>query len=249
METYRYKASVQYDGTDFFGFQIQPEDRTVQAVLEEAIAKVGQADSPRLVGAGRTDSGVHARGQVIHFDLAKRMPERSLLMGLNACLPADVAVTNVESVAGDFHARYDAKDKTYLYQIYNGPVRDPFLARYAYHHRYQLDAEKLEAGLKLFQGQHDFQAFASSKAEVKSFVRTIYQTDLTYDPGLNLYGLRFRGDGFLYNQIRIMVGTLLQVADGRRPVTDIEKILASKDRNLAGPTAAPQGLIMESVGY
>lgn len=242
----RLKMVVAYDGTDFFGFQRQPDRRTVQGVLEEAITRI--AGHPvQLVGAGRTDAGVHARGQVCHFDTAHPMPLDRWASVLNRILPRDVVVRSVQEAAPDFHARKDARWKTYRYRIDTRPVPDVFTRRFHLHFPLPLDVESMQRAASFLEGTHDFTSFSSARSPVENRVRTIYRCRVERDG--SLVTMEIVGNGFLYNMVRIIAGTLLEVGRGKRSWEAIPDIIRSKDRASAGKTLPPEGLTMVEVGY
>lgn len=245
----RYKAMLAYDGTDFSGFQIQPNGRTVQGELERALAQINKGQFTRIHPAGRTDAGVHAAQMVFHFDYAETIPQEGLFKALNILTPDDLSILSLERVANDFHARYQAKSKTYSYRVDNHRVRNPFNRHFMLHHPYPLNQKKAEAALAVLIGTHDFTSFCSMKTDKVNKVRTIYEASLKIDETTKEWIFTFHGDGFLYNMIRIIVGTVLEIADGRREVTEMKEILEAKDRNAAGPTIGPQGLRLEKVDY
>lgn len=249
MMTRRYKAIIAYDGTYFAGFQVQPNVRTVQGEVEKALTKIAKGKPIRIHGAGRTDAGVHAKGQVIHFDFPFYIDPQGMMIGLHTMLTEEIAINHVEEVDDTFHARYLAKAKKYTYRIDNNRVRDPFLRHYSYHHRYPMTKETVERALAHLVGTHDFTSFASTHSDKEDKVRTIYQTSVELNEKTNEWVFTFVGNGFLYNMIRILMGTLLQVADGRRPAEDIPHIIKAVDREAAGPTLSPTGLCMETVYY
>ena len=251
----RYKATIAYDGTNFAGFQAQTggaKVRTVQEELEKVLTRLNSHDPVILQGAGRTDAGVHARAQVIHFDLqdfaGRPRDLEKLRFALDTQSPADIAVLKVEIVPDDWHARFAPHEKIYEYYLENSQVRDPFHRLYHAHFRYHLDREKMAAGLELLAGTHDFTGFTASGSSVDDKIRTITQAQLVQiDPTTMKF--IFRGNGFLYKQVRNMVGTLIKIGNDRMPLDQITKILDSKNRNLAGPTAAPEGLFLKEVIY
>lgn len=245
----RYKLIVQYDGSNYAGFQVQPNRRTIQGEIERVLAIMTKGEAIRIYGSGRTDAGVHALGQVIHFDYPKTLPADAMKRALNALLPADIVIRESAIVANDFHARYDARAKTYHYYINNKNERDPFMRNYSLWHPYSLDGEKMSEALTYIEGEHDFTSFSSTKDDKTNKVRQLYTASCQYDAKRSLYILSFTANGFLYNQVRICVGTLLEIGDERRPVEDMESILLAKDRQLAGPTAAAQGLFLTKVYY
>ncbi len=237
---------VQYDGTDYAGFQKQPHAVTVQGELERALAKVLQADTP-ILAASRTDAGVHARGQVVAFETHSPIPEARLTRALNEALPPAIGILSVEAVGPQFHPRFDAVGKLYEYRIRNCPTPCPFVARYTWHVRRPLDVEAMAWGAEQLVGRHDFSAFELSGGSAATKVRC-----------LDLLSCVRRGeeivvsahaDGFLYMMVRAMVGTLVEVGRGRMAAESLGRILASRDRSQAGPTAPPQGLCLMRVDY
>lgn len=245
----RYKATIAYDGTDFSGFQVQPNGRTVQGELEKALAQINKDQFTRIHPSGRTDAGVHAAEMVLHFDYTKTIPEEGLFKALNVLTPDDISVLRLERVANDFHARYQATGKTYSYRVDNNPVKNPFTRNYMLHHPYPLNLEKAEEALTVIIGTHDFSSFCSMKTDKENKIRTVYQATVEVDETTNEWVFTFYGDGFLYNMIRIIVGTVLEIADGRREVKEMKEILEARDRNVAGPTIGPEGLRLEKVDY
>ncbi len=247
------KLTLAYDGTDYVGWQRQAERRSVQEEVERALAEI-EGTPVTVNGAGRTDAGVHALGQVASVRIAHTIDTASLVRALNAKLPVDIRVLCGAAAADDFHARFGAKRKTYRYQIETGDVADPFLRRYAWRVTDQLDVGAMRAAGAALVGEHDVAAFQAAGADVGSTVRTIHRLaidphapmSLLATPGLMI---RVTGDGFLRHMVRIIVGTLVEVGTGRRPASDMPRILASRDRNAAGPTAPPQGLVLASVDY
>ena len=245
----RYKAIIMYDGTQFSGFQVQPDERTVQGELERALAELAKGVKVRVHGAGRTDAGVHSRGQIIHFDFPFEIDPEGLMIGMNAKTTAEITISNLIRVDDSFHARYMAKGKKYSYRVYNSRFKDPFLRHYSYHHRYPMNKAKVEHALERLTGTHDFTSFASTHSDKEDKIRTIYKASVKVNEETGEWIFTFIGNGFLYNMIRIIIGTLLQVADGRREPEEITTIIAKKKRESAGPTASPVGLCMEEVYY
>lgn len=244
----RYKAIIAYDGTLFHGFQRQHTGRTVQAELEKTLSKM--ASQPITVhGSGRTDAKVHAWGQVIHFDYPHERPLEKMRFGLDTQTPEDIAVRSVEQVDESFHARYLVKEKIYEFHVQIGKPRSPFRRYYASYYPYPLDITKIERALPDLLGTHDFTAFCASGSSVDDKIRTIYEANVRLDEEQQELIFTFRGDGFLYKMIRILVGTLLKIGNGRMDETSIPAIIASKDRNQAGPTAHPEGLYLKEVRY
>lgn len=238
---------VQYDGTDYAGYQIQPGQVTIQGELERALTKL--ASSPiRIVAAGRTDAGVHSEGQTISFQSEKlTVPADRLPYALNALLPQDIRVVSSKVMPLDFHARYDALEKTYRYQIYEGEFPNVFWRRYAYWSKHSLDWEEITRCGQLFVGRHDFAAFAASGSSVQTTIRTM--TEVIVDSAGPLKTVRFTADGFLYKMVRNLMGTLVEVGLGRLSLKDVERTIASRDRNRAGATISPAGLFLERVKY
>lgn len=244
----RYKAIIAYDGTNFHGFQRQPKGRTVQEEIEKTLTKMA-SKRIEIHGSGRTDAGVHALGQVIHFDFPYERPLEKMRFGLDTQTPDDIAVKNVELVAEDFHCRYLVKEKTYEFRVDIGKPRSPFRRFYASYYPYPINVEKIQRALPDFLGTHDFTSFCSTGSSVDDKTRTIYEANLQVSEAGNELIFTFRGDGFLYKMIRIMVGTLLKIGNDRMPEDGIPAIIAGKDRNLAGPTAHPEGLYLKEVSY
>lgn len=242
----RIKLTVSYEGTRYHGFQRQPMGITVQETLEKAIEQL-QGEPVRIVGSGRTDAGVHARGQVVHFDTTATIPPERWGAALNSVLPDDIVIRRSEQVSDTFHARYDVKSKTYRYLIDHGRVRDVFLRNMAWHIAQPLDLVAMKKAAAAFVGTHDYTAFCSAKTDVENRVRTITQMHIETDE--NRMWLTFTGNGFLYNMVRIMTGTLVEVGMGKRDAAEIPLMIEAKDRTLTGITAPPQGLYLWSVDY
>lgn len=245
----RYSAIIAYDGTDFQGFQRQPSGRTVQEELEKTLTKMNNGQPIEVFGSGRTDSGVHALGQVIHFDFPYERPVEKMRFGLDTQTPADIAVRQVEVVEDTFHARYLVREKIYEFRVDIGKPRSPFRRRYASYYPYPLDLEKIQRALPDFLGTHDFTSFCATGSTVDDKVRTVYEATMTINEAQDELLFTFRGNGFLYKMIRIMVGTLLKIGNDRLPADCIPAIIAQKDRNAAGPTAHPEGLYLVQVFY
>ena len=245
----RYKALISYDGHDFAGFQRQPHARSVQEEIEKTLTRINKGQPIVIHGAGRTDSGVHALGQVIHFDLPSARDEEKLRFALDTQTPEDIDVISVEEVTEDFHARYQPHSKTYEFLVDIGRPKNPMMRHYATHYPYPLEIPLMEQAIKALEGTHDFTGFTASGTSVENKVRTITEASLTFDVQRNFLVFTFSGNGFLYKQIRNMVGTLLKIGNKRMPVNQIERILEEKDRQLAGPTAAPNGLYLKEIIY
>ncbi|RSJ76013.1 tRNA pseudouridine(38-40) synthase TruA [Streptococcus cristatus] len=245
----RYKALISYDGHDFAGFQRQPHARSVQEEIEKTLTRINKGQPIVIHGAGRTDSGVHALGQVIHFDLPSARDEEKLRFALDTQTPEDIDVISVEEVTEDFHARYQPHSKTYEFLVDIGRPKNPMMRHYATHYPYPLEISLMEQAIKALEGTHDFTGFTASGTSVENKVRTITKASMTFDAQRNFLVFTFSGNGFLYKQIRNMVGTLLKIGNKRMPVNQIERILEEKDRQLAGPTAAPNGLYLKEIIY
>ncbi|WP_062107608.1 tRNA pseudouridine(38-40) synthase TruA [Bacillus niameyensis] len=246
-DTTRYKAIIAYDGTAFSGFQIQMNGRTVQEELEKALKKIHKGIQIKVTGSGRTDAGVHSRGQVIHYDSWLRIPPMNWIKALNTVLPSDVAVLKVEKAAEDFHARYDVKGKTYKYVIYTSPVRDPIKRHYAAHYPYKINISDMKAAAKYLVGTHDYTSFCSTKTKITNKVRTISKIHIEQDEEQVTFS--FTGNGFLYNMVRILVGTLLKVGTGKITPESMTDIIQKRDREWAGKTAPSEGLYLWEVYY
>jgi tRNA pseudouridine38-40 synthase len=240
------KLTVAYDGTAYAGWQIQPNDPTVQAVLETAWHEITR-EEVRVMAAGRTDAGVHALGQVVSAATESQLSTADLQRGLNAVLPEDVAVVAVDEAPENFHATYDAVAKTYRYQIHNGRTPDVFNRRYVWHYPQPLDADKMHAAAQALVGKHDFSSFESVGSERPDSIRIITELSVTRDG--DRIAIEVTGDGFLYNMVRAIVGTLVEVGKGERELQWVAEVLAACDRRLAGQTAPPHGLFLVSVEY
>ncbi len=240
------KLTVSYDGTDFNGWQTQPGFRTVQETLEAAIAAL-TGEPTRLNASGRTDTGVHAVGQVANFYTNTKHSAQVLVAAINAHLPADIVVSEAEDVPQAFDANRDAKRKLYRYVIHDGPVPNVFLRRYACHSRRRLDAEAMRRAAEPLRGRHDFHSFETDWPNRMSSVRTI--THLAVNRMGDWIWLDVEADGFLYNMVRAIAGTLMNVGRGYWPATHVAEILKAEDRRLAGPTAPAQGLFLIRVTY
>src|SRR5437868_140198 len=240
-----YRLLIQYDGTDFHGWQVQENDRTIQGELERVVGMLADVEVS-VVGSGRTDAGVHAEGQVanVHLNGGKFTPEK-LKQAINGNLWRDIRILKVEQVPDDFHARFSAKRKTYLYRVVNAPVMSPFWRRYAVHEHRPLDVAKMNDAARLFLGEHDWTAFASAQSEGEGRVRNI--TDFTvqshWDDRAQGVMIEFRitATGFLRYMVRSLTGTLIEVGHGSRDFDTIQTAIVTGDRNLAGKTAAAHG--------
>ncbi|PLT31359.1 tRNA pseudouridine(38-40) synthase TruA [Peribacillus deserti] len=243
----RFKCKIMYDGTHFSGYQVQPEKRTVQGVIESVLTKLHKGTHIRISASGRTDAGVHARGQIIHFDSPLQIPEENWLKAMNTLLPDDISVVQISRADPGFHSRFDASGKEYRYFVSLGTVRDPFRRNYSYQAGFKLDYEAMNESVKHLIGTHDFTSFCSAKTEVEDRVRTIRTIEFV-ESGDELM-FRFVGNGFLYNMVRILVGTILEVGTGRKRPSEMKEILEKKDRSCAGKTAPGHGLYLWEVFY
>lgn len=240
------KLCIAYDGTDFSGFQRQPQQRTIQGELENALTLL-TGEEVEIYGSGRTDAGVHARGQICHFETSSPIPAEKFAYILRNMLPRDIVAVSSEEVPPDFHARKSAFWKTYRYQIDARRVPDVFSRRYRTHLPYPVDFRLMRQAASDLLGTHDFTSFCSAKTEVNERVRTLYRCEVI--PEEQGYAIEVTGSGFLYNMVRILVGTLVEVGRKRLDSAAIPAILAACDRRQAGPTMPPEGLILMEVGY
>jgi len=244
----RVRMIIQYDGTAYVGWQTQPNGISVQERLEEELKKITGEDI-RLHASGRTDSGVHARAQVAHFDTISRVPHDKFAYALNAGLPPDIRVVYSGTGQEEFHARFDVYKKHYRYAIWNAPHADPFLRNTALHVHYPLNIEAMEKAASLVLGEHDFAAFKAAGIEMKSTVRTIYDSKWSRGDAPGLLYYQVAGSGFLYNMVRIFVGTMLEIGSGRRDFSDMTLALSTHNREDAGATAPAHGLKLWRVEY
>ncbi len=243
----RVKLVVAYDGTAYCGWQVQPNGVSVQQVLNETLSELFQQPIS-VVGASRTDAGVHALGNVCAFDVDTRMPGEKIAYALNQRLPEDIVVQESAEVDADFHPRFSKSDKTYEYRILNRRFADPTLRHNTYFFHHKLDVDRMQQAANVLIGEHDFTSFASVHSQTNTFVRTIYDLTVTRD-AQDIITIRVRGNGFLYNMVRIIAGTLIQIGTGLKEVEDMPRILEGKDRELAGPTAPPEGLTLIHISY
>ena len=240
-------VTISYDGRQFHGWQIQQNAVTVQEVFQNALQKIIGNDFD-VKGCSRTDSGVHANMYCISVKTSHPIPPQRLKAALNRWLPKSVAVLDCIEKELDFHARYSCKSKKYIYKIWNSEVRNPFLDGYALHYRYPIDEKLLHTASQAFVGTHDFTSFCTLDSREKgNMMRTVKSFSVTRDK--ELVTMRVEADGFLYNMVRIMVGTLLRVQQGKISPDEIPEIIEKKDRKFAGPTAQPCGLYLNKVNY
>jgi tRNA pseudouridine38-40 synthase len=240
------KLTLAYDGTEFHGWQMQPNLRTVQGELTEALQKLFNHEV-NVVGSGRTDAGVHAHGQVASVQTIRTMEKEAVLWGANALLPREIRISSVDEVDLEFHARRSARSKTYEYRIWRGSVVSPFQCRYVYACRYPLSEEAMDRGAKHFIGTNDFTSFCATATEIEDRIRTIYGAE--WDRSGQEWVFRIRGNGFLQYMVRTIGGTLLQIGRGRLSVEQLPEIFAAKDRRLAGPSLPAHGLHLMKVEY
>lgn len=242
------KCIVSYDGTNYSGFQIQAHKNTIQAEIEKTLMKIHKGDFIRIYCSGRTDAGVHAKGQVFHFKTSLEIPLLNWKKAMNTLLPDDIYVMEVEQVSMDFHAQYDAIEKEYRYFVLNSSEPDVFQRNYMYYNDREFNVEKMQEACQLLEGTHDFTSFCSMRSTIKGDkIRTIYELSC------NKYGdiieFKIRGNGFLYHMVRIIVGMLLDVGCGKTGMEAIEQALEQKDRTVAGVTIPPEGLYLWNVTY
>lgn len=240
-----YKLTLAFDGTSFSGWQFQKNAPTVQKAVTDCASSFFK-EEVTVTGCSRTDSGVHAENYVCNIKTTKNITPLGIIKGLNTFLPDSIAVKDCEAVSEDFHARYDCKGKEYHYIILNSQIRDPFLIGRAFHYPIPLDAERMNALAKSFIGRRDFTSFMASGSKIVDAVRCVHRAEVTREGDRIIFSVS--ADGFLYNMVRIMVGTLIDASLSRLPL-DIEEIILSKDRSKAGFTAPPEGLYLFRAEY
>jgi tRNA pseudouridine38-40 synthase len=240
------KLTLEYDGTNYLGWQKQKVGITLQGTLEEAI-KILTNEEVEVTGSSRTDAGVHAKGFVANFKTNSKIPSEKFREAINHKLPGDIVILKSEEVEESFHARYDSKGKTYSYSILNRDVPSAINRNYLYHVKRKLDVESMKKACQYFVGTHDFAAFKTSGSSVKTTVRTI--TELYIKESDNIIKIYVTGDGFLYNMVRIIVGTLIMVGSNKIEPLEIKKVIASKEREKAGICVPASGLVLERVYY
>ena len=243
----RIRLTVAYDGTNYHGWQVQPGVTTIESMLNQGLKDLF-GEEIQVIGASRTDSGVHARGNVAVFDTESRMAADRICFALNQRLPEDIRVQDSAEVPLDWHPRKQRCVKTYEYKILNRRMELPDRRLYTYFYYYDLDLERMRQGAAYLIGEHDFKSFCSAKTQVEDTVRTIYSLDITRNEE-DVVTLRIRGNGFLYNMVRIIAGTLLSVGNGHLEPKEVGKILEAKDRRAAGPTAPAKGLTLVGMEY
>ena len=242
----RVKMIVAYDGTNYKGWQVQPNGITIEEVLNKNLSNL-LGEQIVVSGASRTDSGVHSLGNIAVFDTNTRMPADKIAFALNQRLPEDIVVQGSCEVEDGWHPRYQNSRKTYEYRILNRTFRMPTRRLDTYFYHYPLDVEKMKKAASYLEGEHDFKSFCAIGAQVKTTVRTIYACDVEKEG--DIITIRVTGNGFLYNMVRILTGTLLEIGMGKREPESVETIFREKDRNLAGFTAPARGLTLVEVFY
>ncbi|WP_033542773.1 tRNA pseudouridine(38-40) synthase TruA [Planococcus sp. CAU13] len=243
----RMKAMIAYDGSGFAGYQIQPDSRTVQIELLKVLKRIHKGRDVQVVASGRTDAKVHATGQVIHFDTEFDIPSEGWLKALNVLLPEDIRVNHIEEAQPGFHARYHTSGKTYRYKWDRSPIISPFTRNYMVHLKQRPDVAAMREAAKAILGTHDFSCFCAANTGVVDKVRTVRRLDFE-EHGEELHMI-IEGSGFLYNMVRIIAGTLMEVGTGKLQPEAVAEIIRSADRGAAGKTAAPHGLYLENVEY
>ena len=242
-----YKMILQYDGTRYRGWQVLPAELTVQGKLQDVLSKMA-GYQVEVTGSGRTDAGVHAKGQTANFHLREEWDEDKILFYLNQYLPEDIAVCEVKRVDERFHSRYQAVEKTYLYRIHTGKIPEVFERRYVYDYTEPLDVNRMRKAAEYLCGTHDFKSFCGNKKMKKSTVRTLESICFERLEHTRLH-ISFTGNGFVQQMVRILAGTLIEVGQGRRRPEDMRSVLKALDRQAAGFTAPPEGLFLEKVEY
>lgn len=247
-----FKLLIQYDGTDFRGWQVQPGERTVQGELQRVVSLIEDAEV-YVCGSGRTDSGVHAEGQVANIKLQKSFTPEKLRGAINGNMWRDLRILHIEKAADDFHARFSAKGKTYVYRVINAPVISPFWSRYAHHEARPLNVNQMNEAAKYFLGEHDWTAFSAAQSDSENRVRNVtnFNVETVWDTRAQSQIIEFRitGEGFLRYMVRSIVGTMLEVGRGEKDFDTIQQAIVSGDRNLAGATAPAHGLTLLKVFY
>lgn len=241
-----YKLTLSYDGTDYCGFQLQPNGETVQGCLERALTSVYKTNI-KIKGCSRTDAGVHARMYVCSYTAPECVPEDKLPFAVRAYLPEDICVSECEKVNDEFHARYDNCGKTYCYTVNTSKFQDVFTKRFEWHYPKKLDAVSMQKAAECFLGTHDFSGFMSAGSNVIGTVRTVSRLDVVREG--DRVKIFIRADGYLYNMVRIITGTLVMVGQGKIPPDEMTDIINSCDRTRAGITAPPEGLMLYEVHY
>ncbi|MFH1542172.1 MAG: tRNA pseudouridine(38-40) synthase TruA [bacterium] len=247
------KLTLQYDGTDFAGYEIQPGKKTIRGELEKALYKLFKTKI-KTVSTSRTDSGVHAICQVINFQLNRNIPTERIVAALNSTLPETIRIQKAEDVPADFYSRYAAKSKEYEYLIFNGRIVPPFLKGYVWQVKPKLDLKKMRQAAVILKGEHDFKSFCAAKSDDTDFVRTLSKISVRTRKikiweETPVISLSFEGDGYLYKMVRNLVGLLVEVGLGQKTMKDVRQILKAKDRREAGKCAPAQGLCLVKINY
>ena len=242
----RVKIVVAYDGTNYHGWQIQPNEVSVEEIINNKLSEL-TGEEIKIIGASRTDAGVHAMGNVAVFDTESRIPGEKFSYALNQRLPEDIRVQSSEEVTQDFHPRYCDCCKTYRYQILNAEFPIPTQRLYSHFIYYDLDVKAMRQAAQYLVGEHDFKSFCSSKTSVEDTVRTIYDVKVISED--QMISIFVKGNGFLYNMVRIIAGTLIEVGLGRKQPEEIKEVLKQQDRQIAGPTAPAKGLTLMQIDY
>lgn len=249
----RLKATIAYDGTSFYGWQVQSNYPTIQSEIEKALQRICRKEVS-VTGAGRTDSGVHAYGQVAHFDWDHPLALDRLQLGVNALLPEAIRVLSVEEIHIEFHARFDAKSKIYLYRIDRSRAYDPFFHRFAMQFYSPLDYDAIRQSARLIEGEHDFAAFQATGSDLVSTRRAVFRVEMLEDvidpfSGGHFLYFRIHATGFLRKMVRFLVGTLVEIGSGKRPIEDLKRALDLQDKSGLGVPAPARGLFLEKVYY
>ncbi len=239
--------TVAYDGTNYCGWQVQPNGNTIQAEINQHLSELLK-EPVHVMGASRTDAGVHARGNVCAFDTNNRMPGERIAYAMNTRLPEDIRIRGSLEVPDSFHPRFQRTIKTYRYQILNTRFPDPTRRRYAFFYHYDLQADRMQRAAEALVGEHDFTSFCTDKPEVTNHVRTIYRLDVSRDAE-DMITIEIIGNGFLYNMVRIIAGTLIRIGSGMQEPEEMQRILEGRNRQLAGDTARPEGLTLMNITY
>lgn len=251
------KLTLQYDGTDYSGWQVQKKERTIQQIIEDAIYTV-TGERLRITGAARTDAGVHAFAQIAAFKTQSNLEPQVFLRAINANIPHDIRVIKAEGCSEDFHPRYSAKNKTYSYRISHKGAYAVFLRRYSWQIPYQLNCDLMREAVEYLIGTHDFSCFRASGCSSKNPVRTIFKIEIVEDSFVDFMNFKFdvplikisvQADAFLRHMVRNIVGTLVEIGRGKKPVSYTKEVLGLKDRRFSGPTAPAQGLFLEEIVY
>lgn len=242
----RIKLTVAYDGTDYCGWQVQPNGMTVEEILNRELSAL-TGEEVKVIGASRTDAGVHAEGNVAVFDTETGIPAERIAYALNCRLPEDIVAVKSEEVPGDWHPRYQCSVKTYEYRILNREMPDPVCRRSTVHISYPLNLGDMRTAAGYLKGEHDFKSFCSPHTEVKDTVRTVHSLEIEKEG--DIITVRISGNGFLYNMVRIIVGTLINVGRGACPPEKVKEILEARDRRKAAATAPAKGLVLKYIRY